>query len=114
MEKSSPTASADAGLRGQLLSETAKVEWQELQRHFARGVVLVVTGHLDLIEVAMAMSRDDKDQIAQWMAADELFIATIEAAQDWQTRDPLLWAVVTAPWVLVQERSDEFVIDSAV
>ncbi|HSH30515.1 MAG TPA: DUF2288 family protein [Thiohalobacter sp.] len=24
-------------------------------------------------------------------------------ARDWRERDPVLWAVVTAPWVLVQK-----------
>lgn len=105
MSKPSPTKSADAELRGQLLSETAKIEWQELEKHFARGVVLVVEGSLDLIDAAMAMSLDDKDQMSRWMATDHLAIASIENAKDWQQRDPILWAVVAAPWVLVQERN---------
>ena len=39
----------------------------------------------------------------------ELFAGRIErlttaTARDWAARDPDLWAVVVAPWVLVQER----------
>jgi len=26
-------------------------------------------------------------------------------ARDWERRNPVLWAVVVAPWVLVQERT---------
>jgi len=103
MKELSPSKAADAELRGQFVSETAKVELQELQRHFARGVVLVVGENLDLIDVAMAMFRDEKDQVSQWMAANQICNASIEHAKDWQQRDPLLWAVVIAPWVLVQE-----------
>ncbi len=104
MDKPSTIESANTELHGQLLSQTAKVEWKELEKHFARGVVLVVSGHLDLIEVATAMSRDDKDQVSAWMTADHLAIASVGNAKDWQHRDPILWAVVAAPWVIVQER----------
>jgi hypothetical protein len=100
-----PSPSADAELRGQLLSETAKVEWKELEKHFARGVILVVEGSLDLIDVALAMSQDDKDQVSDWMTDSQLVIASMDNAKDWQQRDPILWAVVAAPWVLVQERT---------
>jgi hypothetical protein len=34
----------------------------------------------------------------------------VEQAQDWQQRDPDLWAVVVAPWVLVQEREQQTVV----
>ena len=30
---------------------------------------------------------------------------SVELAKDWSGRDADLWAVVAAPWVLVQERS---------
>jgi len=30
----------------------------------------------------------------------------MHAAKDWGGRDPELWAVVVAPWVIVQERKN--------
>ena len=36
---------------------------------------------------------------------EETAPAKVTAAEDaWNSRDPELWAVVVAPWVLVQER----------
>ena len=90
-------------LRYKLNSETGKLAWKELERFFARGVVIKVTRGLDLVDVALRMARDDKPAIERWLAEGQLARATTEDAQDWNTRQPTFWAVVAAPWVLVQE-----------
>jgi hypothetical protein len=92
-------------LRAKLNGETAKVAWAELQRHHARGVVVRVDGELDLIEVALAMAQDDGVSVSRWMQAGQIGKVTDEEAHDWLARDPVLWSVVVAPWVLVQERT---------
>lgn len=92
-------------LRAKLNTETAKVAWAELQRHHARGVVVCVSATLDLIDVAVAMAQDNGVDIKQWMQAGQVGKATDEQARDWLARDPDLWSVVAAPWVLVQERA---------
>lgn len=91
-------------LRAKLNGETAKVAWAELQRHHARGVVVRVAGELDLIEVAVAMAQDNGAAVSQWMHVGQLEKPTDDQARDWLLRDPDLWSVVVAPWVLVQER----------
>jgi hypothetical protein len=91
-------------LRTKLNGETARVAWAELQRHHARGVVIRVAGELDLIDVAVAMAQDDGTAVGRWMQAGQLGKVTDEQASDWLARDPTLWSVVVAPWVLVQER----------
>lgn len=91
-------------LRAKLNGETAKVSWAEMQRHHARGVVVRVAGELDLIDVAVAMAHDDGAAIGCWMQAGRMEKITDEQARDWLARDPVLWSVVVAPWVLVQER----------
>ena len=91
-------------LYAKLLGETATLTWQELQPFFARGAVLRVAGSLDLIAVAEAMAGDDKARIAPWLASGELRKLEAADAEDYLARDPRLWAVVVAPWVLVQER----------
>ncbi|WP_313210596.1 DUF2288 domain-containing protein [Stutzerimonas nitrititolerans] len=91
-------------LYAKLLGETAAISWQELQPFFARGALLQVAGDCDLVEAALAVAQDDGDKVAQWMANGQLGRLEVEQAKDWQARDPDLWAVVVAPWVLVQER----------
>ena len=91
-------------LYAKLLGETAAITWQELQPFFARGALLLVDGTQDLIEVAQAVAQNDQEKVAAWLAAGILSKADDSRAEDLLTRDPELWAVVVAPWVLVQER----------
>lgn len=87
-----------------LLGETAAIAWQELQPFFARGAVLRVAGSLDLVAVAEALATDDKVRVTPWLTSGELRKLEVADAEDYLARDPQLWAVVVAPWVLVQER----------
>ncbi len=54
-------------LIARLNSETAKIAWHELQKHYASGNVLAVATGADLIKVAIALHRDDRDQVQQWL-----------------------------------------------
>ena len=40
-----------------------------------------------------------------WLAAGQVNALSAAQAEDLLVRDPPLWAVVVAPWVLVQERT---------
>jgi len=93
----------DVDLRAKLNSETARIAWAELERHFARGVVVWVAPGLDLIEVAYAMARDDSAALAAWMQTGQVVRAEAAQAHDWHARQAEFWAVVVAPWVLIQE-----------
>jgi len=90
-----------------LNTETAKIEWAELERHFARGVVVRVAKGLDLVKVAAAMVDDDKDAVQGWMNAGLVARATDKDAKRWGKEKPVMWAVVVAPWVVVQEARDD-------
>ncbi len=87
-----------------LLAETAKISWPELERFFARGMLLRVARDLDLVTVAAAIAEDDKEQVAQWLSSGLVERMQSETAADFAARDPNLWAVVVSPWVCVQER----------
>lgn len=90
-------------LRRRLSGETGKLGWTELERHFARGVLVKVGPGLNLVEVAAAMIRDDKAAVESWLASGRIARVSTEDAVAWNARRPEFWAVVTAPWVLVQE-----------
>jgi hypothetical protein len=87
-----------------LLAETAKIGWPELERFFARGILLHVARDLDLVSVAEAIASDDTTQVTQWLSAGLVERLQAETAADFAARDPDLWAVVVSPWVCVQER----------
>ena len=90
-------------LRAKLNAETGVLAWTELERHFARGVLIRLAGDLDLVEVALAMARDDKPAVQDWLASGKLAHASSADAQRWHAQQCRFWAVVAAPWVLVQE-----------
>jgi len=58
------------------------------------------------VEVALHIARDDRPGIEAWLAAGQIQHASSDNARDWHDRDARFWAVVTAPWVLVQEVAD--------
>lgn len=93
----------DQELKARLNSETARLGWPELQRHFARGVVVVVAPGMDLVEVATRMSMDDGETLGQWLADNKVRRASEDDARRWVASDASFWAVVVAPWVAVQE-----------
>ena len=94
---------AEQLLRAKLNAETGKLAWAELERHFARGVVIKVAGDLDLVDVALAVSRDDKAAVTDWLDQGRLAKADLDDARGWHEQRSLFWAVVAAPWVLIQE-----------
>ncbi len=86
-----------------LNAQTGQLAWPELERHFARGVVVRVASDLDLIEVAAAVVEDNQEAVNQWMSSAQIAHADEQDAKDWTLRQPRFWAVVAAPWVLIQE-----------
>lgn len=93
----------DDTLYQHLAGEAGHITWQELQPHFARGVLIVVSETLDLIEVATRFAQDASDEVGLW--TDQALVARVsdDHARGWALTNPLLLAVVVAPWVLVQE-----------
>jgi hypothetical protein len=92
----------DTELRTKINLETARLPWAELERHFAQGTVVYVSEELDLVDVAVRISHDDKDSIAAWMAAGKVGKVTDVQAETWAASEVLLWASVVSPFILVQ------------
>jgi hypothetical protein len=89
-------------LRARLNAEVGALSWQELQRSFARGVVVSLQPTLDLLDVACAFQQDDTLRVEAWMAEQMIAKASTEDAQRWQNNATEFRAVVVAPWILVQ------------
>jgi len=89
-----------------LNKETGVLAWNELVRFFARGVVIKVEAELDLVDVGRIVATDDTGQLKTWIDAELVARASDDDARRWTELDPEpeFWCLVTAPWVLVQER----------
>ena len=86
----------------ELNRETAKIAWSEMQRFFARGVTVFVDEEMDLLDTAAELSLDNKAALENWMRQGKVAPVNDEQAKLWLEHDTLVWAVVIAPWVLVQ------------
>ncbi len=86
----------------ELNQETAKIAWSEMQRFFARGSTVFVDEELDLIETAAELSLDNKAALENWIHQGKVAPVNDEQAKLWLAQDTIVWAVVMAPWVLVQ------------
>ena len=92
--------------KAELNTQTARLSWPELEPHFARGVVLRVAPEIDLVEVATCFANDDKPAVEQWLSEGAIRHLDTGTASRWRDGNPDLWAVVVAPWVVVQEREE--------
>lgn len=90
-------------LRAKLNLETAQLAWPELERHFARGDVIKVAPGMDLVDTALHIAENNTATVQAWLAEGRIGRAELADAEDWHARQPMFWAVVVAPWVLVQE-----------
>lgn len=85
-----------------LNAQTGQLSWGELQRHFAAGRVLVVAAEADLIDTATAVVENRTADVQAWLDSGRLHHADLDDARAWEAAQPVFWAVVCAPWVLVQ------------
>lgn len=89
-------------VRAKLNLETAKIGWLELQRHYAAGNVLAVAVGADLVAVAEAFHTDATAEVKAWLADGTVAPVDDAAAAQWVESQAEHWAVVVAPFVLVQ------------
>jgi len=94
--------SDEQDLRTRLNQQTARIAWQELATHFARGTTVYVEPGLDLVEVACQFAEDRAAEIQVLMTTQRVAAVSEQQAADWFACEQQVWAVVVAPWVLVQ------------
>jgi len=61
-------------MKEQLVTETAKIEWKELERFYAQGKVLHVSDESDLVAIAAAFAEDDTHAVKEMQAQVAPFI----------------------------------------
>ncbi len=100
-----PTEPCESNLSPKELfeKELAPISFQELQKFFAKGMIIKVAQHLDMVEVALEIHADNAEKVQQWMDNQELERAHDEHAKVWVKNRSELLAVTVAPWVLVQD-----------
>jgi len=93
-------------LRANINNETSQIKWHELQRFFAGGWLIYVSSQSNLLDVAVAFSQDDKEEVSRWLTSGEVAKVSDEQAKQWHKEDALFWSTVVKPWVLIQPITD--------
>ncbi len=86
--------------------ETAVISWRELQRFFAQGKVLYVNSDEDLVAIARKIATDQTDEVNRLIKGSIINTVSDEQAKVMIEQESRVWAVVVAPWVLIQQASD--------
>jgi len=89
-------------IRANINNETSQINWHELQRFFAGGWLIYVSSNTNLLDVAVAFSLDEKDEVSKWLTSGEVAKVSDEQAKQWHEEDAAFWANVIKPWVLIQ------------
>lgn len=98
-------ADREALLRREYHDQTARIHWHELQTYYAAGSVVAVAEDLDLVEVAVQLGMDNTGCFQNWIDTGQVTAVSDEQALAWYDSNEELWAVVAAPWVLVQKKA---------
>jgi len=89
-------------LRNEFHGQTARIPWRDLQTYYAHGSVVSVAAGLNLVEVAVQLGLDNTSRFQAWIEAGDVAPVSDQQALAWYENNAELWAVVAAPWVLVQ------------
>ncbi len=90
-------------LKNSLKTESGELKWQELEPHFARGAIRVISNKLNLIDVAVDIAQNNTDVISEKLSNNNLSEPSDSQATLWHKNNASFFCVVVAPFVLIQE-----------
>jgi len=100
----------DDEVRNKLRREVMSCHWEDLAPHQQRGALLLLVPEFDLLDVAAAMARDDKQRVTGWLKSGALRRASeadrvqYEHESD-EVSEVRFQFVIVQPWVLAQALS---------
>lgn len=91
-------------LRAQLAETLDEAELDWLKPHIQRDVVVVVHPQLDLLDVGIAIARDDALTVQHWISEQLIHKPSSHQLADWNSNQAKRFqALIVQPYVLVQE-----------
>lgn len=89
-------------LKDKINLDTAAISWKELEVFFAKGNLLVASPKQDLVCVAEIIASNNHKELEKLITANQIQFATVEWVKENCVSNPMLWAVVIAPYVVCQ------------
>lgn len=90
-------------LRKTLESESGYLSWNELEKHFSRGVVRIISSNRNLIDLAIDIAQNNTKNISSALSNNNITEPTDAQAIQWQQQNSNFFCIVVAPFVLIQE-----------
>ncbi|MRG93307.1 DUF2288 domain-containing protein [Polyangium spumosum] len=90
-------------MRERIAETLGDVHWSDLRAHLARDAVIIVDDALDLLDVGVALAKNDVASVDAWIRAGKLQKPTTEDLTRWSldTSARFLSAIVQ-PFVLIR------------
>lgn len=91
-------------IQEQLSKDIANIDWQDLLPHAKRDAIIVVAQNLDLLDVAVAIAKDNTVLVQQWIDNKSISKPSSEQLTDWnQEMQKQFVTVIVQPFVIIQE-----------
>ncbi len=89
--------------REQLQQECAPLFYKEVERFFAKGMLVLVSKNVDIINVALIIQDDNVQALQKLIDEGQVVRVNDNHAIQWSQQQSQLLAVTAVPWLLVQE-----------
>ncbi|HAC63283.1 MAG TPA: DUF2288 domain-containing protein [Cyanothece sp. UBA12306] len=90
-------------LKTRLNEDLAEAQWQDLIPHAQRDAIIIVTDHLDLLEVAVAIAQDDTDAVQHWISEALISKPSPEQLTIWNSDTSKMFkTLIVQPFVVIQ------------
>jgi hypothetical protein len=90
-------------LRQELTELLDEATWEWLSPHADRDAIIIVDTSLDLVEVGLALARDQTQSVKHWIAEQLLSKPSLAQKMRWdQDNQKRFSALIIQPYVLIQ------------
>lgn len=93
-------------LRTQLSEDLSIVSWAHLRPHHERDALVLVDDALDLVDVAVALAKDDTQSVAAWMHTKLVRRSAPDDDARWTRQGATFQFLIVRPWVLARELTE--------
>ncbi len=89
-------------LRTELAALLDEAEWNWLMPHAERGMLVIVSDDLDLLDVGMAIATDNTTSVQHWIGQNLLYKPSEAQIAHWNADDTRRFqALIVRPYVLM-------------
>ncbi len=91
-------------LRTELEKSLGPAEWSLIRKQMPKDTIIVVAPSLELIEVALAVAKNEESRVKAWIESGEITKPDLAMLSSWEkTQDRTFLCVVVHPFVLIQK-----------